>query len=80
MYYPDENIDVFQEDYEAQRDLYDDAGIYGGFAESDPFLDGHPGLLSQTKAAEDINAQFLNIQEPLHLLQDFMIKLLDREQ
>ncbi|KAG9051101.1 Sec63 [Tulasnella sp. UAMH 9824] len=42
MYYPDENIDVFQEDY----GTYDDANLYGSFAESDPFSDGHPGASS----------------------------------
>lgn len=54
MYYPDEDIDLFQEDYGAQRDLYDDANIYDGFAEGDPFLDGHPGLFSQTNVSRGL--------------------------
>ncbi|KIO34323.1 hypothetical protein M407DRAFT_218466 [Tulasnella calospora MUT 4182] len=52
MYYPNESIDVFQEDYEAQ-DVYGDANLYGGFAESDLYSDGHPGLFWQTKSSQE---------------------------
>ncbi|KAG8954197.1 Sec63 [Tulasnella sp. 424] len=46
MYYPNDDVDVFQDNHGAQNNTYNDAIIYDGFAASDPYSDAHPGYSS----------------------------------